>query len=229
MGVRYRQERIAAQEAGAAYYFTGKPCKHGHVAERYTNTATCVECARQRAQRHKQQDPERAQRVYRAWRDSNADAIRQKKRESWAAQRAAGVPRTPAAPERRQVESRRYYEKHRDEISARVQASRERFRGRDNAISRTKKERKRRAVPPWADPVQIRAIYDEAARLGLHVDHDIPLRNPLVCGLHVQDNLRPLTPRENMRKKNRFDPAEFDWKSGDPHAPGSRRIRPHHP
>lgn len=25
-------------------YFTGEPCKHGHVAERYTKTAGCVEC-----------------------------------------------------------------------------------------------------------------------------------------------------------------------------------------
>lgn len=25
-------------------YFTGKPCKRGHVAERYTSTGNCVDC-----------------------------------------------------------------------------------------------------------------------------------------------------------------------------------------
>lgn len=29
---------------GKTRYFTGKPCKHGHVAERYTSTRACVEC-----------------------------------------------------------------------------------------------------------------------------------------------------------------------------------------
>jgi hypothetical protein len=28
-------------------YFTGKPCKHGHVAERTVSNSRCVECARQ--------------------------------------------------------------------------------------------------------------------------------------------------------------------------------------
>ena len=29
-------------------YFTGKPCKRGHVAERYSSTRTCVMCADER-------------------------------------------------------------------------------------------------------------------------------------------------------------------------------------
>ena len=33
---------------GAARYFTGRPCRRGHVAERYASTRTCVECAAER-------------------------------------------------------------------------------------------------------------------------------------------------------------------------------------
>lgn len=29
-------------------YFTGKPCRNGHVAERYRVGGTCVECDRER-------------------------------------------------------------------------------------------------------------------------------------------------------------------------------------
>jgi hypothetical protein len=36
-----RKEAIKAKRTK---YYTGKPCKHGHVAERYTIMGTCVEC-----------------------------------------------------------------------------------------------------------------------------------------------------------------------------------------
>ena len=37
----------AARERGLQRYFTGKPCKHGHVSERYVSTCICVECGKQ--------------------------------------------------------------------------------------------------------------------------------------------------------------------------------------
>ena len=41
-----RAERHEAKLAGKTRYFTGKPCKYGHIAERYVSTKTCVVCAR---------------------------------------------------------------------------------------------------------------------------------------------------------------------------------------
>ena len=38
--------RAEAKAKGLRFYFTGKPCKHGHVAERVVLNATCVECER---------------------------------------------------------------------------------------------------------------------------------------------------------------------------------------
>jgi hypothetical protein len=35
-----------AKELGLKRYFTGKPCKHGHIAERKVSKSTCVECSR---------------------------------------------------------------------------------------------------------------------------------------------------------------------------------------
>jgi hypothetical protein len=58
------------------------------------------------------------------------------------------------------------------------------------------------ATPPWADKEKIKAIYDEAARTGLVVDHEIPLRGKLVCGLHVENNLQLLDSTTNVRKYN---------------------------
>ena len=33
-----------AREKGLKRYFTGKPCKNGHIAERLVRGATCVAC-----------------------------------------------------------------------------------------------------------------------------------------------------------------------------------------
>lgn len=39
-------ERQTALNAGLQTYFTGRPCKRGHISERFTSTWTCVTCSR---------------------------------------------------------------------------------------------------------------------------------------------------------------------------------------
>ena len=41
--------RADARVTGAPKYFTGVPCVHGHISERYTQSAICVACACERA------------------------------------------------------------------------------------------------------------------------------------------------------------------------------------
>jgi hypothetical protein len=41
--MEYPKTRAEAKSTGAKYYFTGEPCKHGHIALRKTKGA-CVEC-----------------------------------------------------------------------------------------------------------------------------------------------------------------------------------------
>lgn len=38
------KSRKQAVEAGESKYFTGKPCRNGHVSFRYTQSGTCVDC-----------------------------------------------------------------------------------------------------------------------------------------------------------------------------------------
>lgn len=48
-GLRARGE---ARATGAKRYFTGLPCRRGHVAERQTVNGTCVECLKLRAEQN---------------------------------------------------------------------------------------------------------------------------------------------------------------------------------
>ena len=50
MLARTRAEAIAR---GDEYYFTGMPCKHGHVAKRITNARHCTECLKARSEKNK--------------------------------------------------------------------------------------------------------------------------------------------------------------------------------
>lgn len=71
------------------------------------------------------------------------------------------------------------------------------------------------ATPDWANRKAIALIYRQAKAFGREVDHIIPLRHPHVCGLHVEDNLRIATTRENSNKSNNHWPDMFneqqDW------------------
>lgn len=76
---------------------------------------------------------------------------------------------------------------------------------------RLRQTRKQQATPLWADLEVIKDFYKEASNLSKHtgtkwhVDHQIPLKHPLVCGLHNEFNLRVITCDENQSKGNRFE------------------------
>jgi hypothetical protein len=91
-------------------------------------------------------------------------------------------------------------EKHSSRIRAWAKANPAKVNAR-NALRRAQKLK---ATPIWACKPAIDIIYAIAQSRGMHVDHTIPLKNPLVCGLHVHYNLRPLPPEVNLKKSNSF-------------------------
>lgn len=100
-----------------------------------------------------------------------------------------------------------YYLKNRDHIVLYKSQYASNNRGLMNAQRAKRLTRKMSATPAWADQSAIKKIYVEAASVGAHVDHIIPLQGRLVCGLHVENNLQLLSPFENSSKHNNFDPV----------------------
>lgn len=73
-----------------------------------------------------------------------------------------------------------------------------------------RKEFVRKATPKWANGFFIKEIYSLAklrstiTKITWHVDHVIPLQHPLVCGLHVENNLQVIPAVDNMKKGNKY-------------------------
>ena len=143
--------------------------------------------------------------------------------------RARDRARHKANPDAKKAAIKRYYDANRDRIiateTARYAAKADEIKGQKKQYRALNPEKirfhngsrraaQKMAMPTWADRVQIAAIYAEASKLWRktgephHVDHIVPLKNPLVCGLHVPANLQILRGVDNIRKGNRFETCD---------------------
>lgn len=59
-------KRAEAISLGLIHYFTGRPCKHGHVSKRYTQNGICAECNYRRLGQLEK---------YKAWRAANHENV----------------------------------------------------------------------------------------------------------------------------------------------------------
>lgn len=113
-----------------------------------------------------------------------------------------------------------YYERNRERLLDKARnwhreqnyqtSERWRLNNKSKAAAGTARYRalKNKATPAWLTAEQhqeIQLIYDRAAELGLFVDHIVPLRGKIVCGLHVPWNLQMLTRSANSKKSNTFN------------------------
>jgi hypothetical protein len=69
----------AAHDAGEPHYFSGQPCKYGHVAKRVTRTRNCLECQRLRSAAVPRADQRaRNQKSYNKNRETRSQSRKQK-------------------------------------------------------------------------------------------------------------------------------------------------------
>lgn len=189
--------RAEAKAAGATHYFTGQPCKHGHIAPRKTKGA-CVECLKLEWERGNQTRAE----YFKTYNQSEAG--QKAKREYYERNREAVIARAQARDVVKVTEYKNAYkERNPDLYKELVSIRRRRFR---------------LATPKWLTPehkMEIRLKYrlaiELSRRTGIRhaVDHIVPIQGEEVCGLHVPWNLEVITQEENLKKSNKLvDPAK---------------------
>lgn len=68
--------RKEAKKQGLNRYFTGKPCKHGHVSERYTKNCSCVACSNEYHKAYCKANREKVNAVSKKYRDNNKEKLK---------------------------------------------------------------------------------------------------------------------------------------------------------
>ncbi len=189
---KYPTTRAEAKAQGKDHYFTGQPCKHGHITLRKTKGA-CIECLKVDWQKSNEKRAEYFAQY------NQSDAGKESKRRYYEANKDVVIARAQARPDE---QKRQYKKKHKitnpDLYKELVSLRRRRFRD---------------ATPQWLTPdqkMEIRLKYRLAIELSRKtgvrhaVDHVIPIMGSSVCGLHVPWNLDVITQGENLKKYNKL-------------------------
>jgi len=198
-------------------FFTGAPCRKGHIAEKYVSDGSCITCAKDRGnRRYSDKKPEILEHLRGSY-QNNSEKIK-----------ARVSARREAEPDKVRAEKRKEYERNKNRYISRAAewASANPEKARHSArqwhknnplksyaavVERRAKLRNR--MPAWLSDEQkfdILAVYEKARIMSketdakYQVDHIIPLRGEQVSGLHVPWNLQILTAFENQSKGNRF-------------------------
>jgi hypothetical protein len=193
-----------AKALGLDRYNTGRPCKHGHVADRRVDNGTCIECLAARSAEWAKANRDEMSLHQRKYRLRNPDAIRERSKTYHEQNREA-----------RSKAMREWYAKNKDRMRELNREWVGNNKVRLYARMAARRAKHKRAIPKWlsaSDFRNIEAIYQQArdtsSLTGVphHVDHVLPLNGEYVSGLHVPENLRVVSAVENARKKNRFLP-----------------------
>lgn len=177
---------------------------------REKNREKLREYQRQYMQRRRLKDMEQTRLIGRAQakkrREKNPDAVRAYNREFY-------KKKKEKSPEKVRLQNTIQRERHREnirEISRRWAANNP---AKKHASVVARRAAMLSAIPPWVDKSALVTIYEHCRKIthetGVqhHVDHIIPLRSKIVCGLHVPWNLQVIPAIENARKSNKMVPV----------------------
>lgn len=184
--------RKDAQEVGLKYYYTGKPCKHGHVVERRVNDCNCMECRKILKKQYYEKYPEKSR--------YGTPENKQKQKRRYYKKHKESISEYNAQYVKNKLKTDPNYRKRNDK----------KYRDNHPERSAKRKAQKIQATPKWYEDKQVNILYLKRNELSelwdmiLHVDHIVPLQGENVCGLHCWDNLQILEASLNISKHNKF-------------------------
>jgi 5-methylcytosine-specific restriction endonuclease McrA len=199
-------------------YFTGQPCKRGHVAERYVSDCACIACTAEKNKARRAANPEGERARKRAWTEANPEKVRAHSRK-WREVNPEKAKATVRVWEEANREKRRVWnrarrqadpEKHREFVRAWARANPERERARvakRRALQRGARVGCRKAYAAflrWTRTAPNVRCYWCGARTGpkqRHTDHIVPLSRG---GADAVENLCVSCVGCNLRKNDKM-------------------------
>ena len=188
-----------ARAQGLKRYYTGKPCKNGHVAVRFVQGSQCVICKALWASKSQKRNKTAKNARQKRYREKHRDELRQSGRDRYAS----------FSPERKAKYIRERNDYHLDNPDVAKRCYRKNphlsyihtvaYRARLNKVS---------VELTQGEAAMIKAIYAQMKRLNVeagfakyHVDHVIPVSKG---GIHHPSNLQILTATENLKKGAKY-------------------------
>lgn len=224
----YPASRKQALEDGVDRYFTGRPCKNGHIAFRWTDEGKCSECRKEYRRKTYLRNKDAHAKRCAQWREQNREAYssymkkryRQRReqvldyqKDRYWADREDYLKKQRARQRANKAYFKdynsEYYENNKHRIAYNKAEWKRKNKAKNAEMTRRYQAAKLRAMPRWVSQAELLAIYEQSTRLTRetkivhHVDHIIPLQGSAVCGLHVPWNLQIITATENLKKSNK--------------------------
>jgi 5-methylcytosine-specific restriction endonuclease McrA len=225
-----------AKALGLKRYFTGAPCKRGHIAERATVNSTCCECSNLKVKAKYHSDPEAARARQNAYyhghkeriqetnalsRARNADKIKARKKAEYARIKddPEFIRKRDAYTTKAKDQKREYDKRYRAENADRLAVIKAAWRAENAGLMRIVKinyKVRRRAQESSGDSARDIADWENAAKKVCYWcskkcadEYHIDHYQPLSKGgEHRTSNLVIACPTCNLRK-NAKDPLEF--------------------
>lgn len=224
------RSRAEAKAVNSSKYFTGKPCKHGHIDVRNTKYGTCYSCSRERTRSFNERNPEKKKEWDRRYGENNREKIAENMRR-WVEKNPDGRKRWREAnpdydrewklknPDKVKAKAHRAYDKKRDDPRAKLEAS-IRAGVRKGIVRGSKSARKTFSLLGYSVD-ELMAHLEGLFQNGMswdnygdwHIDHKIPIAAHNYTTPDDFDfkrcwalaNLQPLWAADNIRKHARLD------------------------
>lgn len=205
--------RALAKTKGEGRYFSKVCAKHPeYKGERLTASGHCYGCAKESVAKNQAvggSQHERARAFTKRYYTENKATVLAKQKEYLA-----------TLSEEEQVRRKKLKEqwraKNKERLLAESKIRNAKWKKEKPELNCAKENRRRatklQATPKWGNEFFIKEAYHLAKirekTLGgkWHVDHIVPLRSKLVCGLHVENNLQVIPALHNIAKNNRYWP-----------------------
>ena len=220
-------ERRAALALGLVRYFTGRPCRHGHVCSRYSASGCCIDCSKLAEKKHRESNAESYAALKRNRREKTKSRDNQRGREYKEKNKDQLREKRKIYNHKNKEEiakkHKEYWARTREKRLSKMKEWRDENKGARSSLQAKRRSAKIMAIPSWfgefdefvwgeaARLVQLRRI---ATGLGWAADHMIPLRGKEVCGLHIGHNCQVIPSFLNNMKHNKMIMTEPDeWLS----------------